>query len=1574
MIKFSTSLKPQDLLPLFYSMLLHRLTFLCVWLIVGSTMLNAQNNCGCINCPQPIPDADTLISTLNIKGAINNNLAATGQGVCKVCIKFAHGFVSDLKIVLISPNGQAITLIAPISQQGYTPLSRWDVCFLPCSVVPNPDPGFPAQWSNSGWGAFGNYTGSYHPYQGACLEDFNAGPVNGNWKLMVIDGDDFQVGTLQDWTIEFCDPNGLDCIRCEANAGSLASYSAVTACRGTAPLRMTIPPVYTAASPMPSGAFYGYSYLVARNDTIIRIQPTTDYRNLPAGNYTVCGMSYRLTDAAKIPTPNNSLTLTQLKNQLSAAPPLFCGKITTTCIPITVLPTFVRNISASACGFYEFNGTKLFNSGNYQGKWTSKNGCDSIVNLALTINQPKIVNRNANTCQGKPYLLGKKLLTTSGIYRDTSRALTTGCDSITFLNLLVFDAPSYNDFKTICEGDSIRFAQKFVKKEGVYRDTITTLLGCDSIVVLDLKLKKGSVKLIDTTVCEGTCFQFQNINYCKSGIYDIKLNITSSNGCDSIIRIKLNVFPHLKDTLRRQICQGDTVRIGKNKYYQTGNYFDLLKSKNGCDSASIWSFIEVKNVITVNLKINICQGESFSFDGKTYTSSTTQIANNKSKNGCDSISNLTLIVHPKYNQNKIFYVCFGDTLTIGKNKYFKSGFYKDTLLTRWGCDSIIQSEIITLPKLETYLTQQLCEPSVIVVGNKVYSKSGIYRDTISSINGCDSIIRLDLTVYPKIDITINESYCFGKNPADFPKTGIYKKVFTTHLGKCDSNVTYNVLIYPEIKKVINAQICTGSSYSIGSQTFATEGQFIVKDTSEITGCDSIIILNISFTDQIKNNLIRQLCEGESIIVGTKKYEKTVKDTILLQSFAGCDSIVYLDLTVNPRHLIELSYTLCEGECANVGGINYCKSGTTILEHKNRFGCDSVTIIKITLKKQPITELTATLCFGEFYQLGKKKITISGFHQDTLTAANGCDSVLSLDLTIRPLQKDSSFQLLCAESNQATGIFTTKLTSSKGCDSIIIRQLEKIPKKETNIKKRLCRGENIVVNNKIFTTSGTFIEVIKNVGILQCDSTVTLELNVIDSVLVYQKDTICNNQPYFHHGKPINQPTQLKERYSLLGVCDSIFNLEVTIKSCVVNIEAKTNAIDCNQNNGGAILINGLDSSFLVFSYAWRSIMGNFSTPTTLKGNQKDTISNLAAGEYEVKFWTESGWITTQKLIIEDITPLKAQLKASDYQGFGVSCDGKNDGRLEVLVTSGTPPYQYEWTGGFSTERREQVAAGKYQVTITDAQKCKIVLDTALTSPPPLKMQISSKNLICFQSNDGIIQVDSVFNGTAPYQYSIDARPYSTSNKFDQQNASLHLVLVKDAKGCIGDTIISLTEPDKIVVNLGNDTTIIAGETVKIQATVNLLPSQIQKLVWNDFITPTCATCLEVSVSPSQNTGYLLTIYDKNNCIGRDEMYIFVKDLPLFVPNTFSPNDDGINDGFTIYGDDTIFKISSLRIFNRWGDMVFEALNFAPNDYTKGWNGKYKNVEQQSAVYIYIAEIEFKDRRKQSLKGEVLLIR
>ena len=172
--------------------------------------------CGCVNCPSFMPDNFMGSFFFYVSAAAQNDLADSTQGVCGVRLYFDHEYLSDLTMNLISPAGQAVSLIGPTGFFGPTDATSWDLLFLPCADPASPDPGFTAVWNNNqAWGIGGNYTGTYHPSAG-CLENFNTGPVSGLWRLEVTDGQAVDVGTLYDFEVLFCNTTGVECRPCLA--------------------------------------------------------------------------------------------------------------------------------------------------------------------------------------------------------------------------------------------------------------------------------------------------------------------------------------------------------------------------------------------------------------------------------------------------------------------------------------------------------------------------------------------------------------------------------------------------------------------------------------------------------------------------------------------------------------------------------------------------------------------------------------------------------------------------------------------------------------------------------------------------------------------------------------------------------------------------------------------------------------------------------------------------------------------------------------------------------------------------------------------------------------------------------------------------------------------------------------------------------------------------------------------------------------------------------------------------------------------------------------------------------------
>ena len=1542
--------------------------------------------CSCVNCPKNIPDLDSIQMPIQVNGAVKNNLAAAGQGVCKVCVTFKHDFVSDLQMELVSPAGQKITLIAPISQTGYTLGASWNVCFVPCGQTAYPDPGFPSQWTNGNWANIGQYKGSYYPYSG-CLENFNTGTVNGTWKLVITDGDQFYTGQIINWGITFCDPTGLDCLSCIANAGDYSKIPGVTACKGDNSLIISPIPIYTPTSPAPPTTLYSYTNVITKNGIVVGYQNPVNLSTYQSGVYDVCGLSYLTADAPKLPGANGTLTLVQLKNLMSGTKPTICGKFSKGCIPVIIKPIPVPLfIDTTVCKKYKFDTITYTKSGFYTIKLKAKNACDSTIYLNLTVVAPVKKDTFATICQGLYFKVGTKFYGKTGVYKDTLQSKKTGCDSLVNLFLTVKGAPVNNLQKSICQGEKVQIGTKFYSVSGLYKDTLQNKLGCDSIVNLDLKVKAKSFNKIDITICNKATYKFGNKTYDKTGVYQDTLKAVNKVGCDSIRTLNLTVLPAYKDSVYIDICQGDTWKVGTSIYTQTGNYFDVLKTKTtNCDS-SIWTFLKVSSKINKNIVAHICDGATYAFDGKILTKTGVYLAQNKSKNGCDSVTNLTLTVHQNPSIGQLSKtICYGDTLFLNANlKYFQSGNYAPTFKTKYGCDSVLNLNLTVLIQNKKTIIKAICDGECEQIGSVKYCKSGIYTDTLKSLKyGCDSIITLDLTVKPKFQTNVDTSLCYGFSikigNTTFDKTGIFVEKMKATNG-CDSTINLNLKIRNKVETNLTKSICTNSFYQIGKKKYSLAGTY-VDTLKNMLGCDSIVKLELDVLSQIKVNLKQKICLGEKVSINNIDYDKTgiYKDT--LKASGGCDSIVTLDLTVNNPSVTTLLKILCEGNCIKIGDSTYCKSGVYKNILKNKNSCDSIVSLDLKIKKKSIKDMTLKICEGDTVKIGiLKKYYETGIYNDTLIAQNGCDSVIILDLFVTPKKYTNIKETFCfgkklsinGKLYDKSGIFTDTLKSKKtGCDSILNITINVLAESKFVENKIICKGSTYLGQ----TQSGTYDVKLKSL-FSGCDSTYIFTLDVKDSFVVQKNELLCFGKGYKLGDSTFTESGIYRYKFQSKDGCDSILYLDLAVKTCTFDYTLQKIDIGCGKDTLGTLKIT-IKSDFKGFIKVKISQFGNELLADTLSLFAAPLlVSNLKVGKVVLRFENVFGTVKYDTISIIKAPTLKGVFsKVSDYQGFGVKCPQGKDGFLHTKIEGGKPPYKYNWSNNFNTPNLDGLRAGKYQVTITDTLGCFVVLDTALNSPTVPTIYFTSKDLKCYENNDGEIRIDSVTNGRKPFTYDFDLQGFSSNTTFKNLAAVPHLISVKDAFGCQIDTTKTLKQPAKINVDLGKDTTISLGETVFIEAFTNLSPLEIDKIRWNDFVVPTCPTCLQTLVRPTFSTGYLLYLTDKTGCTNFDVKTVFVRDtLPVFVPTTFSPNDDGINDYFTIFTNGKILNIKQLRIFDRWGNLLFEGNNIIANDPQQGWDGKYKNTPQAVDIYVFYAEIELWDKTVKPIKGEIMLLR
>jgi gliding motility-associated-like protein len=495
------------------------LAFSALWFAQG---LQAQN-CGCAeqgNCEFSYPANTTTQVCYDITDAFNNNLASPTQGVCGVYLKFRQGLIGSLNLSLRSPDGTKVQLVGATGacSNCLTPVAIWDILFVANPADIDPDTttncalpgifnGCPATCLTGCW-PNGYFTGSYLPFTGS-LNDFDSGPANGQWCIEIENTAPVNTGKIFDFEVILCDQSGILC--CDADAGNV-SFPDFDACTGDSSLRLTPNPTYGPIKPDP--VEYGYTYAIFSNNATLSAYATQpDLRTYPAGSYQVCGLSYLLTDAAKLPATGTALTPTALNAALTGPTPPFCGDVRTNCIDIRIYaPPQPVNLRDTICvGDTVRVGNSAFSaSGDYPVTLKGRGGCDSLVNLNLTVLEEDSTFLQETLCPGETYTVGNNTFSTTGIHSVVLQN-SFGCDSIVTLDLTIL-APAITSLtETICSGETYTVGAKSYSTTGVYMDTLQSFYNCDSVVILNLSVVQVNVSIPppDTLTCLQTSVNLQ---------------------------------------------------------------------------------------------------------------------------------------------------------------------------------------------------------------------------------------------------------------------------------------------------------------------------------------------------------------------------------------------------------------------------------------------------------------------------------------------------------------------------------------------------------------------------------------------------------------------------------------------------------------------------------------------------------------------------------------------------------------------------------------------------------------------------------------------------------------------------------------------------------------------------------------------------------------------------------------------------------------------------------------------------------------------------------------------------------
>ncbi|MEI6488356.1 MAG: T9SS type A sorting domain-containing protein [Bacteroidota bacterium] len=835
---------------------------------------------------------------------------------------------------------------------------------------------------------------------------------------------------------------------------------------------------------------------------------------------------------------------------------------------LTINPSYSMFATATICDgqTYTLGTQTLTTSGDYSEEFSSVAGCDSIINLTLIVNFPTTFTQNVTICSGSNLVIGTNTYSSDGTYIDILTGFQ-GCDSTLTTNLTVLAPITSSQTLVLCAGGEIIVGTNTYSTNGTYNDVLISAFGCDSTVTTDLTILPAITTSQVFTNCAGTSITVGTNTYNSTGVYtDV---FVAANLCDSTVTTDLTILPENSTTQNITVCDGGSTTVGTSIYSVSGTYTDIFTAFNLCDSAVTTNFTILAPIATFQT-VTLCDGGSMTVGSSTYSATGNYVDHFTSAFGCDSVVTTNLTILAPISTPQTIVVCAGANISVGSNTYSSTGTYTDVISSYFGCDSTVTTDLTVLPPNTASQSFTICYGSSINVGSSIYNSNGIFSNSFIAFNGCDSTLTTFLTVQPENTNTSIVSLCEGSSVTVgtnvYTSTGIYTDVFTS-ANLCDSTIITNLTIIPTVNTSQDITLCFGGDYSIGSNTYNATGTYI-DHLIAFSGCDSIVTTNLTINPDITNAQTVLICSGSSINVGTSTYSTAGIFTDILTSFDGCDSTLTTTLIVNSPVANSQTLVLCDGASVTLGSSTYSSTGIYTDIFTNSNGCDSVLTTDLTVMPAIVSSQNFTYCQGGSVSVGSSTYTATGTYVDVQTAFNGCDSTVTTDLTIIPTSSSSQTLVICGGTNISvgsnihltSGIYVDVLTAyaSNGCDSTVTTNLTVLPIISTNQSVTICFGGSLTVGSSSYNETGIYIDVFTSFE--GCDSTVTTDLIVSPANTQSQTLTVCS-------GASVNVGTSI---YTSSGIyndvlnatngCDSLLTTNLTVSPALTGSQA---LIICN---------------------------------------------------------------------------------------------------------------------------------------------------------------------------------------------------------------------------------------------------------------------------------------------------------------------------------------------------------------------------------------------------------------------------
>jgi gliding motility-associated-like protein len=810
-----------------------------------------------------------------------------------------------------------------------------------------------------------------------------------------------------------------------------------------------------------------------------------------------------------------------------------CDSTITTNLIVLTGNSVTQNVSICAGDSFMLpDGVMINSAGLYTSVIPADNGADSTIFTLLSLNPTSQIDIYEDLCSGESYALPNgQSVNTDGDYTLTELS-AFGCDSITIYHVTFHPSTTAFLSEVICSGESYTLPDGVsVNISGTYPVTVLNESGCDSLITLQLVVLPQSSAQVSVTICAQDSYVLPDgISVSQEGVYTSV--IPNAAGCDSVITTAVQVIPVSNVTVNASICNGQEFALPNGTSVNvSGTYVFEFLSQLGCDSI-VTVILDVVETIELEEDAVICSSETYTLpDGSLVNTAGDYVFTAASSGGCDSIYTLHLFVVQPSQANQMISLCSGDAYTLPDGSVVQNGgVYTSTIENFGGCDSTVTTTITIVQTTYQFVQASICQGDSYQLPNgQSISTAGSYPITLSSAAGCDSVVTTTLAVINALQSSQSISICQGEYYAlpdgiQVFNEGTYQSVLTASTG-CDSIVTTTIILLPNYTIAWDATICAGESYTLpdGTSTGVAGNYVFNFDTS--TGCDSMVVVNLSVVPALQTQQNVVICAGDSYVLPDGNSVNASGNYLISEiSTSGCDSTInFVVEVVNEFNVSETvhicsndSYTLPDGTLVNLTGV-YTSSLLS------QAGCDS--LVSTTLVVHPIASPTivAHICSDETYTLPNGQVVnLTGSYPVTLQTSTGCDSIVTIQLNVHMVPNavqvlheicpDETITLQNGQVVSNSGMYAVTLSTAWGCDSLIQNIVLVYPEYNQSMNVTICASESYTLpNGQVISQPGTYTSNLQTSH--GCDSTITTVVNVLPVYSQNMNVTICYNEVY-----------------------------------------------------------------------------------------------------------------------------------------------------------------------------------------------------------------------------------------------------------------------------------------------------------------------------------------------------------------------------------------------------------------------------------------------------------------------------